>query len=155
MAIIILLLIFMIYAYYSVEHDVENLQYTFSNVSYMGGHPQANVSTKYGILYVSENNVSFCYADNSENILEIPIQKIKNCTIETKESLTMSSKVGNFAGDLKRSKEYIRIEFKYKHSDLQNVILYSSITPSISIIGAINETRINYIKNRRFERGEV
>ena len=158
MALIVIPLIFLIFAYHSMDHEIEYLQQTIHYIQYLGGYPLAFSRKKNcGTLYMSKDKIIFWNNDKNETLFEIPVQQIKNCTLETKESLTGGKIVlfRIFACALKKNKKYIRIEFKNELDDFNNVVFYSPITPSEPIIQTINESRIDFIKNKRFERGAV
>lgn len=158
MALIFIPLILLIFAYHSMDHEIEYLQQTINYIQYLGGYPLAfSRKNHYGTLYMSKDKITFWNDDKNEILFEIPFQQIKNCTLETKESLTGGKIVlfRIFKCALKKNKQYIRIEFKNELSDYNNAVFYSPITPSEPIIQTINERRIDFIKNKRFEKGAV
>jgi len=139
-----------------MEQDIECLQLTFHYIHYLGGYPLANArNSQYGTLLVSEDKISFWDTNKNESIFEISIQQIKNCTLETKESLTGGKIIlfRVFSCALRKNKQYIRIEFINEWSEFNNIVFYSPIDPSEPIIQAINENRINFFKNLRYESG--
>jgi len=148
----------LILAYRLEKKDKVYLQYRYDFIHYLGGYPLANSSNnKYGTLYISENNLSFRNIHKDEGVFEIPMQQIKNCTIETKESLTSGKIIflKVFACGLKKNRQYIRIEFKDKLNKLNDVIFYSPTIPPGSIIKLINENRVNLAQNIPFETGKI
>lgn len=105
---------------------------------------------KSGTLYVTPDVVSFWVVEGrKEKIFDIPVSTIKNCTVETKESLTVGRMllVGLLAWALKKNKQYIRIEFSNELSESNNVVFYAVFNnETAKIIKAINEERLEYIR---------
>lgn len=57
--------------------------------------------------------------------------------------------------ELKRNRQYVRIEFKTGQNTLHHVILGSMSIESESILQTIHETKIKAIMSRKFDRGEL
>ncbi len=127
----------------------QNLKREYNNVKYLGGHPLIDVSKVIdGSLYLLNNEIRYTDNFNKKELFKIPLNDIKNCCMETKESITATRLLltGIFAFALKKKRKYIRVEFKNELNDTNNLILTANNVNQI--ISDINKTRLNNKRNK-------
>ncbi|MFW6030405.1 MAG: hypothetical protein ACOCRO_09150 [Halanaerobiales bacterium] len=124
--------------------DKHNIVEQFENVKYIGGHPLVSISnTVRGNLYIMEKAITYVDTIKTEELFSISLKDITKCSLETKESITATRMLltGILAFALKKRKEYIRIQFKNKLNDFDNII-FSYSGNSADIIAKINKQRL-------------
>lgn len=126
----------------------------YEKVKYLGGHPLVEISnTTDGNLYLLSDEIRYVDFITKKELFRIPLEDIKGCTAETKESITATRilMTGIFAFALKKQKKYVRIEFKNKLSDSNNIIMTNSNVNKI--ISDINKRRL-YLREHYTEKNE-
>jgi len=120
----------------------------YVKVEYLGGHPlkSEGIDGKLGALSVEDNKVTYLHLLSNEEVFEIDITDITDCSVETKESLNAKrmALVGLLAFALKKGKKYVRIAFEHELGE-QEVVFHHEKDKHHEIVEQINKHRMQNI----------